>query len=177
MGTYPGKYGAENNMQFPEITFQIPASTVAWYAAIVATVSAAASIYNAWKDRARIKITHQKGMRIMNANPPYSEGMDYFMVHIVNTGRRPVAIGNVGVKYVSGETYILAGSIDNQNTRILTEEKPRTMIPTDQSLIDLSKLHCILVYDQAGREYKKYIHRFPTFAKIFYRIRSLGRMT
>jgi hypothetical protein len=155
------------------ITLQISADAAAWYGAVVATIAAAVSVYNAWSDRARIKVTYQEGMRIMNAVPPYFESKEYFVVHIVNIGRRPVAIGTVAIQYISGENFILSGSINDQNTRILTEEKPKTTIPpTDQSLMDLSKLYCILVYDQAGREYKKYIHKFPTFVKWLWTLRN-----
>ncbi len=159
-------------MKIPEISIQISANSVAWYGAILATIGASVSIYNAWKDRGQIKITYQKGMQIMNALPPWSENKDYFIVNITNTGRRSIAVGNVAVQYISGENFILADSIDNQSTRILTEEKPHTMITTDQSLIDFSKIYCIMVYDKAGREYKKYFFIFPTFARIIFKLKN-----
>lgn len=164
-------YLLQNNMLIPEVSLKISASSVAWYGAVVATIGAVVSIYNAWRDRAQIKIDSQKNMRIMNARPPYLENKDYFSVNITNRGRRPVAIGNVGMKYFSGKTFILAASIDDQHTRILTEEKPRTSILTDQSTISFQNLYCVLVYDQAGREYIKYFHQFPTFRKCLYKIR------
>lgn len=145
-------------------SINISAESVAWYGAIVATLGAIVSIYNAWKDRGHIKITYQKGMRIVNAAPPWSEDKDYFSVHITNRGRRAVAIGNVGIKYISDETFLLSGSLDNQQERVLTEEKPSTTILTDQSMIDFTKVSCILVYDQAGREYKKYFS-YPLLLK------------
>lgn len=159
-------------MKISEISIQISTNSVAWYGAILATIGASVSIYNAWKDRGQIKITHQKGMRVMNALPPWSEDKDYFIVNITNTGRRPIAVGNVAVQYISGENFILADSIDNQSTRILTEEKPHTMITTDQSLIDFSKIYCIMVYDKAGREYKKYFFIFPTFKRIVFKFKN-----
>jgi len=138
-------------------SINISAESVAWYGAIVATLAVIVSIYNIWKDRGHIKITYQKGMRLINAAPPWSEDKDYFSVHIINKGRRPVAIGNVGIRYISGDTFLLSGSLDNQSERILTEEKPHTTILTDQSMIDFTKIYCILVYDQTGREYIKYL--------------------
>lgn len=158
-------------MKIPEISIQISANSVAWYGAIIATIGASVSIYNAWKDCGQIKITYQKGMRIMNAIPPWSEDKDYFIVNITNTGRRPIAVGNVAIQYISGENFILVDSIDNQSTRILTEEKPHTMITTDQSLIDFSKIYCIIVYDKVSREYKKYLFIFPTFKKVIYKLK------
>lgn len=159
-------------MVFPNVSIQISANSVAWYGAILATIGACISIYNVWKDRSHIKITYQKGMRIMNALPPWSENKDYFMVHIANTGRRPVAIGNVGIQYISNESFILADSINNQSARILTEEKPNTTITVDQSLIDFSKIYCIMVYDKAGREYKKYFSKYPIFKKIDFELKN-----
>jgi hypothetical protein len=151
----------------PEISIQISTTSVAWYGAIVATISAIVAILNMWRDQARVKVTFQKGLMIMNAIPPYSEDKTYFAVHITNKGRRPVAVGNIAVKYISGETFILASSLDNQETRIITEEKPHTMILTDEETIDLPKLSTILVYDLSGRKYVKYLTRFPTFRRAF----------
>ena len=44
-------------MPLPDISIHISANTVAWYAAIVSTVGLLATIYTAWKDRPRVKIT------------------------------------------------------------------------------------------------------------------------
>lgn len=159
-------------MKLPEISIQISANSVAWYGAILATIGASVSIYNVWKDRGQIKINHQKGMCILDALPPWSGDRDYFIINIINTGRRPIAIGNVAIQYISGENFILADSIDNQSARILTEEKPHTMITTDQSLMDFSKIYCIMVYDKVGREYKKYFFIFPTFKRIIFNLKN-----
>ena len=159
-------------MPIPEISIQISANSVAWYGAVLSTLGASVSIYNAWKDRGQLVISSQKNMRLMNALPPWSENKDYFIAHVKNSGRRPIAVGNVAIQYISGENFILADSIDNQSNRILTEEKSHTMITTDQSLIDFRKIYRIMVYDKVGREYKKYFSNFPTFAKILFKLKS-----
>lgn len=155
-------------MIIPNISIQISANTVAWYGAIVATGSLLASVYNSWKDRARIKIKYQKGMRIIGS-PAYSDKKTYFVITIINLGRRPIAIGNVGIRLFKGGSLISADSLNNSN-QILTEEKPETQIMIDQSEIDFSNVHFIDVYDRAGREYKKYFYNFPTFKKLIYKL-------
>jgi hypothetical protein len=160
-------------MSIPEISIKISANSVAWYGAILATIGASISVYNAWKDRKQIKIFPQMNMRIFNARPPFEENKDYFIVNITNTGRRPVAIGNVAIQYISGENFILADSIDNQDLRILTEESPHAIITSDQSIFDFSKMYCIMVYDKTGREYRKYYSYFPTFKRLVFNLKNL----
>lgn len=161
-------------MIIPEISIQISANSVAWYGAILSTFGAVFSFYSLWKDRGKLKITYQKNMRVMNARYPFTEEKDYFIVHITNTGRRPIAIGNVAIQYVTGENFLLADSIDSQSTRILTEENPHTMITTDQGIVDFSKIHRIMVYDKVGKEYIKYFSKFPTFTKIAYKLKTVS---
>jgi len=157
------------------INLQISASTVAWYGAIVATLSACVAIYNAWRDRAMIVITYQKRMKIMNAIPPLSEDKHYFIVTIRNRGRRAVSIGNAGIMYISGEYFLLGDSIHNiaNTNRVLTEEKPDTQIISEQEGVDFSKLYYIQVFDKAGREYRKYTSKIPTFKKWWYKIKII----
>ncbi|HWZ22249.1 MAG TPA: hypothetical protein VNW06_06315 [Cytophagaceae bacterium] len=161
-------------MTTPIFSIQISADTVAWYGAIVATGALLVSAYNAWRDRARIKIKYQKGMFIINAVSPYSEQKTYFVINIINTGRRPVSIGNVGIRLFKGGALLLSDSLTSVN-RILTEEKPETQITTEQDLLDFSKVHYIEVYDKTGRQYRQYFHAFPTFKKVIYLIKNYGK--
>lgn len=160
-------------MVLPEISIQISANSVAWYGAILATLGASVSLYNLWKDRGRIKITYQKNMQVRNAVPPFTEGEVYFIVNVINKGRRPLVIGTVAMQYVTGENFILNDCINSQVNRILTEENPHTMYTIDQNFIDFSKIYRIMVYDKLGREYVSYFSKVPTFVKIVFKVRSL----
>jgi len=158
-------------MSIHNISIQISADNVAWYGAIVATGALLVSTYNIWQDRARIRIKYQKGMRMINSAPPYSDDKDYFIITIINKGRRPVAIGNVAVRLFNGKAFIAADSLNNAN-RILTEEKPVTQIMIDQNELDFSKTYYIEAYDKTGRRYKKYFYRFSVFKKIIFLIKN-----
>ena len=47
------------------INIEISATTVAWYGAIVATISVAVALFNYLRDRARIRINYRKNMKII----------------------------------------------------------------------------------------------------------------
>lgn len=158
-----------------DFSISISADSVAWYAAIVATVSMGVSMLSAWRDRAQIIISHQKGMKIVNAFHRYSEDKCYFIVTIRNKGRRPVSVGAVGVILITGESFLLGDSIMNTNNsnRVLTEENPETQIISEEDSLDFTKLSYIQVFDKAGREYRKYVHKFPKLNKIMFRFSNI----
>ena len=167
-------------MTVPSITFQISANSVAWYGAIVSTGALVVSAYNVWKDRARLHISYQKGMRVINAIPPFEEDKEYFVVTVRNRGQRPVALGNVGVRLFRGGALLLSSSVFDQSTRVLTEESPSADIHAEQDLLErdtsrFTNAHYIEVYDRAGRQYRKYFSKFPTFRRLLYLITNHGK--
>jgi len=82
----------------PHFTVTITASAVAWYAAIVSTVSSAIQYANYLRDRVHIKVKVQKNMETVN--DPIHDGMLLTMVTVTNAGRRPVTVTNVGLMYL-----------------------------------------------------------------------------
>jgi hypothetical protein len=158
-------------MQIPDANLQISANAVAWYGAIVATFGAFVSLYNAWCDRSLVIIDFQKGMKIINAVPPYSEDKEYFIITVINKGRRPVALGTVAFTYnKSVGAYILPDSSLNQTNRVLTEQNPETRYLVEQDSIDFNRLNRIQVYDRTGKQYNKYYRKFGIVGSIFYTI-------
>ena len=91
---------------------------------------------------------------------------------MVNKGRRPIKIDKAALKIVDRKGFWLLGdSFANHRIKVLTEENPRTEFLTDQSDIELSKIWYISIYDATGREYRKYLHLFPTFWRIWHFLR------
>jgi hypothetical protein len=148
------------------INISITAEDVAWYGAIVATASVIFSGINLWRDRSRIKISHSKSY-VMNA-PGYDPNELYFDVQVRNVGRRTVALGNIGIKLFDGSALILPDSFNKRVNKVLTEQNPRTNFLTLDREIDFTKAHYITVFDEAGREYRRYFSKFPTFKKWIY---------
>lgn len=76
------------------VKFEITASAVAWYAAIVATGSAMVSAYNILRDRARLQVTVKADMKLAPSDTSYGDAT-YVVVTAVNTGRRPITVTKV----------------------------------------------------------------------------------
>lgn len=152
-----------------EIKFEITASAVAWYGAIVASLSVIFSAYHIWRDSARINIKLEKGLHLYNSEPLYKANVEYVGVEVVNKGRRPIKITQAAF-LILGETgkLLLADSFANHRVQVLTEENPKTQFLVEKSIVDFDKIWCVLVSDGTGRKYKKNIKNFPTFIRIFY---------
>jgi hypothetical protein len=151
-------------------SINITAESVAWYAAIVATISVIFSGINLWLDRSKIKISHSKSW-VPNV-PGYDPNELYFDIQVRNVGRRTVPLGNVGIKLFDGSALLLAAGFDKRINKILTEQNPRTNFLTPVKEIDFTKAHYIVIYDEKGKEYRKYFSHIPTFKKLIWRIKK-----
>lgn len=153
-----------------QIKFEITANSVAWYGAFVATASAIVSFYNAYKDRARIKITYNRDIVIVGPQAIYSKDKTYFNVTVINKGRRPIKITNVGLRCLGRKKKyaLFSDSFATHRNKIITEEDPRTEFMMEQDEELLLSAWYIVVYDGTGRKYTKYMKYFPI--KLFYRI-------
>jgi len=152
-----------------EIRFQITASAVAWYGAIVASLSVIFSAYHIWRDSARISISLEKGLHLYNSEPLYKSNVEYIGVEVVNKGRRPIKITHAAFLILgqSGK-LLLADSFANHRVQVLTEENPKTQFLVEKSIVDFDKIWCVLISDATSRKYRKYTKRFPTLMRIFY---------
>jgi hypothetical protein len=146
-------------MSLPDISIQISASAVAWYAAIVATIGVIMTCYSAWRDRPRVVVTINPNMLVRNA-PPYDPNKTYIDITVRNRGRRPVQISTVSLKLYRTRGFVLVSdSIFQHVHRVLTEERPRTNFFIEQDLIDPKNIDYAIVYDETGKFYVKYHRR------------------
>ena len=74
-------------MSLPNITIQVSTDTVALYGAIIATIAAVVSIYNAWRDRSKVILEFGRNFR-----RPDNWEEPLFYISVVNRGRRAVRI-------------------------------------------------------------------------------------
>jgi len=84
-------------------SFTITANTVAWYGAVVSTVALVISAINVVRDRARVIVWAQVGMRLMGTGGGYKPNTDYILITVANRGRRPRTIENAGFTYRTPE--------------------------------------------------------------------------
>jgi hypothetical protein len=135
---------------------EITADTVAWYAAIVATLSVFLSILKFWRDRAKIKITLSKNMS-MYPSEFGDENKTFMVVDIANIGQRPITITKVGFETTTDKDILLADSL-KKGARELNEGKSTSYL-TDESQISFEKLTTIIVFDATGKKYKRKVSK------------------
>lgn len=141
----------------PDISINITADMVAWYAAIVATASAFILGYSVWNDRSKVKIKISKNMKIY---PPDrgEEDKRFIMIGVANAGRRPITITHVGFYEIGKKEGGLLGDSFTKGPREIQEGKSTSYL-MDQSLIDIKKLKTVIAIDATGKTYKKRISR------------------
>lgn len=154
-------------MSLPDITVNISADIVAWYGAIIATIAALISAYNAILDRPKVRLDFGKNFRrIEEWDAPL------FYVSVVNQGRRPVRIDKAWVRVYGYEgEVLLTDSIKTLQERTLDEKNPKISFWTKESTMNVDRIYCVYASTDAGKIYKKYFKKFPTFGKWWWAIR------
>jgi hypothetical protein len=135
------------------MTIEISASTVAWYAAIVATLSAIVSAYNILRDRAKLKIAVRPNMKFYPEEPPYGD-KTYVVVTVTNVGRRPITVTHVWFETPNkaDEKMLLADSVKHGSREI--GEGKWADYPCVQDQLPAS-LQYVCVSDSTGRTHRK----------------------
>lgn len=154
------------------LKIEISATTVAWYGAIMATLSIVIALLNYLRDGPKIKIEYRKDMRMVGQGL-YDSSKTYFNITVINKGRRPINITKAAMRILGFEQKfdLLTDSFLVTRREVLTEENPATEFLLQQDLLDFQNAWYIVVYDATGREYRKYLHLLPTFWRIWYFLR------
>jgi len=138
---------------------EISVSTVAWYGAIVATISVIASIIlgtiTLLRDRASIKVKISHGFLVYGPN--LGEDL-YIFIEASNKGRRPVTLTSVGFELKNGHNIVFTKS--RELPKELTEGKSyQEWVSKKEIGRDCQKLKTSIRYawfkDATGKVYKK----------------------
>jgi len=138
-------------MKFP-ITISITAGTVAWYAALISTTLLILRILEYCRERTNVVLKCEANHRVIGGS--YEEDKDYIVITVINKGRRPVTIQNVGYisKNIKDKHGILTDSL-LKGSRELAEGKSTNYL-LEQDQVNLEKIKYFVAYDQTGRQYK-----------------------
>jgi len=141
-----------------DFKIEITADTVAWYAAIVATISVFFSGLNIWRDRPRIKISLKKNMKIYPADIG-EEDKEFLVIDIANVGRRPITITHVGFEETGEDAgaILVADSVKHGSREI--QEGKSTSYLVNQSQMKLERLKNIIVFDATGKKYRRKVKK------------------
>ena len=145
---------------------------VAWYGAIVATLSLIMSFFVVVRDRGRIKIEISKKQHIIG-DPAIDSNDIYVSVYVINRGRRPVVIEEVGFIQKSNfnNTCVILDSL--KKGKVTLDEKN----PKESYLIKVAPENLLndIVYfyakDSKHYYYYKYIKSYAFFSRIYRNIK------
>ena len=156
------------------LKIELSATVIAWYGAIVATISAVIGILNHLRDRARIEIRYKGGWEITGPMEAlYSKDKTYFSIKVINKGRRPMNIEKAAIRCIDRNMkyMLLSDSFSSVRNRLIDEKQPTSEFLVEEDLIDFRKAWYILIVDATGREYRKYFRIFPIFWRVYYFLR------
>ena len=149
---------------FGDISINITANAVAWYAAVIATFSAVKVVYDILTDRRKVKLSYRTDVTIQGG--VYNTSEKQFCVEVVNAGKRTVKVVNAGYFTKDGMKYIMSDSVFNLETRILTDSNPSTSYIEPLKDVDVGAIWYLYALDGRNKVYKKYIGRFARLRHI-----------
>ena len=139
------------------IQIQITASSVAWFALIIATTSMIFQGISVFRDRKKVKIKLERNIRVIGAQGsyPYKEGVDYISLNIINTGRRRVTIYTAGARLLNGRFVIPVDIL--KSGQVTLEEGKRHNVLMEEDKINFSEISYFYARDATEQVYKKNI--------------------
>lgn len=142
----------------PDINISISANSVAWYAAIVATISALIAVLNYLNDKRRLKVSISRGFLT-----GVGDDSTKLFLKAANIGKRPVTVNGVGFN-LKGKTDITLMHTPMLNLPYTIKEgnSCQTWIEHEEFLMQLKQdgdtiqdITHIWFRDSTGKIYKK----------------------
>ena len=160
-------------MEFSNIKLEVTASSVAWYGAIVATISVIISLLNFLSDKERIKVKYKRGMRITPGDDRYDENTDYTLIEVVNLSKRPVTVKSIGGEYMWKHGGFLASN-SIQEGQVTIDSGKNHIVLMKESLIKWNQMDSFTAYSVAGKTYRAPV---ASFCKryMWYFVRLFGK--
>jgi hypothetical protein len=128
-------------------------NAVAWYGAIVSTLSLSLGLYLAFRDRPHLHVEGRRGYKLMIPGVELIDGYDptttYINITVSNRGRRPVTVSTIWL-VAADNTKWLVGDSKRQGPREVAEGKAVDYQAKDEGIA----LKSIIAYDQTGRQWK-----------------------
>lgn len=130
---------------------------LAWYGAVMSTVSLILAAYIGLRDRARIGITVSAN-QIIIGDPARSNKKPHFVVRVANLGRRVVHIESIFLTRRDSKEALLLTDVAQQASNEIPEGKSLSYV-VEQDYLSTIALDRGMVRDQAGRKWYSRIPR------------------
>lgn len=141
---------------------------LAVYAAILSTTTGVAQVITFLRDRSDIKLSSQRVTETFEVDGIMGAGETVTVISVVNAGRRPVTITNVGAVFLFPKSSFTDLVCSPTVPTELTEGKQLTAVAEDEQ-IDLAEVEAWEVIDAIGNTYRKSVA--PFFPRVRSRLR------
>jgi len=131
----------------------ITSSTVALYGAVLSSITATAQVISFLRDRARVKVTYQRNMEIVEHLDPRYQDMPLTILRAVNAGRRPVTVTGMGAYRLHPRKAFVCADTQPHVPVELTEGKYVTAM-IDERDLDFEHLEAFEAWDAVGRKFR-----------------------
>lgn len=139
-------------MKLPDIHLNISGSAIAFYGAVLSTVTGIVQVVHFFRDRVKVNITASPNMEMVG-DPRYA-GMTLVTLQVTNTGRRPVTITTMGAYRLHPRTALVVTDMRPRLPCELTEGKYVTALIGQDDRLDLANIEFWAAWDSAGRIHK-----------------------
>jgi hypothetical protein len=139
------------------VSIEISANSVAWYGAIIATISLGLNIYKIWKDRPHLKITIRKDYEIVGFDDSNKEvnlepRKSFWLLSIANVSKYKLTIDQIGVEWKDkkGGAIVVKDYNGPIQTFALAPYTSRQFIFSEE-LLPLNKIKNVWIKDATGK--------------------------
>ncbi len=143
-------------MPQPHFTLNITATAVAWYAAVLSTITTIVQTANYLRDRKRAKLKLHRHFAV--SGDPRRAGKSYTIVKVANIGRRPITIDRAYFSRPDNSGGILIDTEPRLPAQ-LSEGQVLTVF-ADEHGLDFNKITYFAVCDSGDHQYRVNVARW-----------------
>ena len=126
---------------------------IAIYAAVIATINAAWSIYSIWRDKPKLALKANLGFPL----GPSRHGPICLYIEVVNEGRRPITVEGIGLKLNNGQLVSYIPREGELPKRLQEGESCKVRLELEETRNEIAKIYAnpshIWARDNTGRKY------------------------
>lgn len=149
----------------------------AWYGAIIASSALIWQVCTYFLERGHIKLILEIDRKIISSSGevgPYDKDKQYINIRVINKGKRPIRIKNVGFYELNPEkkTSLAVDAFQEHKNKLLDDTNPSEDFLCEQDGIRIQNIAYLIATDARGNNYKQHLHK-PYF---LWRLRKLIKL-
>ena len=145
------------------IEVKISDNAVAWYAAIVATISVIIGYLNYLREKERVSVRYKRKMSVTPSAESigYDSNKEYTVIEVVNLSKISVTIKTVGAMNLGGlNGYLASNSV--RDGQVTIDGGKNYIVTVEENIINWDQLDYFVAFSVTGNEYRVYVAPWKT---------------